>query len=215
MKIITNSDRLIKTDDLTYPVYLHQVRKEVKHISLPEKPTDDQLLMLGYELVEPTERPTGDVITEGVPEQDQGVWKQTWSVRGYNEVEIANQLEREKTKLLNDVNEYQNALFKYGIEYAFNEGNYHIQVRDGDRANLAGMRLLANAQIDGGTTEAAIFRTRENVFVSMTPQEVVDMTNFALVGFYGVLGNIWNLKDQISEAVDLTELPVVPPMPSV
>ncbi|MFT2184386.1 DUF4376 domain-containing protein [Pseudomonas putida] len=66
-----------------YPVSLSQVLTSNPNVSLSSAPAVEDLAMLGYAVVAETERPAGDVVTEGQPEQRDGVWYQTWEVREF------------------------------------------------------------------------------------------------------------------------------------
>lgn len=58
----------------------------------PSRPNEADMRQRGH-FVEPTPRPSGDVVTQGQPEQDsEGVWRQTWEVRDYTDEEQAAQL---------------------------------------------------------------------------------------------------------------------------
>lgn len=59
--------------------------------SLSSNPTDETLAALGYARIINTPRPDGDVVTQGDPEERDGVWYQTWSVREFTEEEIEDQ----------------------------------------------------------------------------------------------------------------------------
>jgi len=81
----------INTETLDYPLTLRQVRQAVPNVSLPKKPDEATLNALGYATIQPTELPTGDVVTEGKPELVEGVWRQTWSVRDFTQEELEQQ----------------------------------------------------------------------------------------------------------------------------
>ena len=82
----------INTETLEYPLTLRQVRQAVPNVSLPKEPDDATLNALGFAIVQPVERPAGDVVTEGKPEQrEDGKWYQTWEVRSYTADEIEKQ----------------------------------------------------------------------------------------------------------------------------
>lgn len=207
---ITNFTPLIHVVTKEYPIYLPKVRKDNQLNSFSAFPTAEQLRDLGYEVVEPTVQPAGDVVTQGDPVLEDGVWKQHWNVRQFTPEETATLLEEKRTQHLDAIRRYQDKLLEKGIPYEFNSGTYSIQVRDGDRANLAGMRIFADSQIQGETAFPASFRTKENVNVSLTPQEVVDMTNAALVGYYQLLESVWELKDLTRIVDTIEDFPVIP-----
>ncbi|MED5253076.1 MAG: hypothetical protein VX811_13720 [Pseudomonadota bacterium] len=77
-----------------------------ENVSLPRNPSDDTLAALGYARIHPTPRPTGDVVTQGHPEQrDDGKWYQTWEVRSYTADELAEQLEHRRADKLREIND--------------------------------------------------------------------------------------------------------------
>ncbi|MAF06172.1 hypothetical protein [Herbaspirillum sp.] len=95
----------INTQTLEYPLTLRQVRQAVPNVSLPKKPGEATLNALGFATVQPTERPTGDVVTEGQPEkQTDGTWRQVWNTRPYTDAERAEALERAKSDAMQRIN---------------------------------------------------------------------------------------------------------------
>lgn len=70
---------------------LSQIMRETG-ANLSRNPSDETLAALGYARIQPTPRPTGDVVTQGQPEQDsEGVWRQTWEVRDFTQEELEHQ----------------------------------------------------------------------------------------------------------------------------
>jgi len=216
MTTITDYTKLIRISDRTYPVYMPAVRKENPLKSFAINPTVLQISKVGYAVVEPVDRPTGDVVTEGDPELDNGVYKQTWVVRSFNADELAANLSTAKTTLQNQLNTYCDNLLELGVSYDFGgtDGTQHVQVRDGDRANLASLRIKAQNRIAASDETVALFRTYENKIISMTPEQIVTMTDAAFDGYYAILAGVWALKDQATNATDLAGLPAVPALPS-
>lgn len=75
---------------------IDQIRRTNPNISLPRNPSDETLAALGYARIHPTPRPSGDVVTQGQPEQRDGKWYQTWQVRDFTKEEKAAQLEAKR-----------------------------------------------------------------------------------------------------------------------
>ena len=211
MSDISNSDRLIRVEDKTYPLYLSQIRRQLQTKSLPVTPTTEQLSDLGYEVVMDVEQPVGDVVIEGAPELIDGVWYKTYTARPFNQQELDAQFNSAKQELYSKIVNKTNAMLKTGIEFDFGgeDGIQHIQLRDGDRANLAGLRIQADTRITNNNDSPFIFRTLENNNIIMTPEEIVAMTDAALVGYYGILNEVWTLKDQVDNATNISELPTI------
>lgn len=96
---------IINTSDLAR-VSLRQIRQAHPNVSLPRNPTDEHLNPLGYAVLHPTERPEGDVVTEGTPSQgEDGKWYQTWEVREYTPEEAAEALEQAKARKVWEIND--------------------------------------------------------------------------------------------------------------
>lgn len=85
-------------------VSLSQVRRTLPNVSLPRSPSDEQMAALAYPRIHPAERPSGDVVTEGQPEQRDGVWYQTWEVREFTAEETAARLEQAKADAMQRIN---------------------------------------------------------------------------------------------------------------
>ena len=97
MKLINEEGKLKSLD---------QLKESKPNISLPRNPSDETLAALGYARIHPTPRPSGDVVTQGQPEQrEDGKWYQTWDVRSYTAEELAEQLERRRADKLRDIND--------------------------------------------------------------------------------------------------------------
>tara|TARA_R110000796_G_scaffold95459_3_gene200726 strand:+ start:17342 stop:17953 length:612 start_codon:yes stop_codon:yes gene_type:complete len=102
--------RLIKLNDqggiARYPYTLRMLKKDNPLVSLPKNPSDETLASLNVAKLQTVPRPTGDVVTEGAPEQQaDGTWRQTWDVRSYNAEEEAAQLKRAKENAQRRIND--------------------------------------------------------------------------------------------------------------
>lgn len=86
-----------------YPVSLSQVLTSNPNVSLSSAPAVEDLAMLGYAVVDETERPAGDVVTEGQPEQRDGVWYQTWEVREFTAEELAEREQQQRDELAQQI----------------------------------------------------------------------------------------------------------------
>jgi hypothetical protein len=75
-----------------YPYSIGQLRKDNPQVSFPKNPADSLLASYGVYCVTRTERPEHDNITqnltEGTPEQVEGVWTQVWVVTPASPEEI-------------------------------------------------------------------------------------------------------------------------------
>lgn len=211
---ITNSTALIHVATLAYPKYLHQIRRENQLVSLPKTPTVEQLSDLGYEVVHPGTRPEGDVVTAAAPEFIDNQWVEQFDVRDFTEEEILSELNKQKSLHMSEIKSYQTRLLENGIEFDFGGtfGVLHVQVRDGDRANLITMHVEARHAVDTeDTSKVWFFIVRENDIVTgLSAEEVILMTLAAAEGYSDIVRDIRIMKNQTEEATTISELPVIP-----
>lgn len=208
---ISASTALIKIESGVYPLYLSQVRQENPNVSFPSKPTVEQLEEFGFAVVEQTERPEGDVVTEGTPEFVDGVYKQTWVVREYNTEERIEQLKNMKAKLAEDISRLRVNELAHGFDYTAEDGDViGVQLRDQDKPNLIVLRDEAKTYVDNGADEVMEFRCRDNLTHLLEPAEMYTMCTAALQYYKAVLKASWDLKDQILAAEVADQLPALP-----
>lgn len=215
MTTVNLSMRLIKVGAAgqanTYPVFLGQVKQDNPNISFPDEVDEAYLNSLGYFVVADVAQPTGDVVTEGDPVFANGVWSQNWTTRSFTADELTSQLGVTKTNMLADVSTKVAAALEQGFSFNFTEGAGHVQLRDGDRANIASLRIRAEALQAQNQTGAVIpFRDLENVTHMCTPTMAVQLSDAAYDAYLGFLNAGWTLKDQINAATSAANLPVVP-----
>lgn len=174
----------INIDTGEYPIYPHQIRQANPDVSFPKEIPSDVAEEFGYSVVVQTTEPTGDVVTEGAPEEIEGVWTQTWVSRSYTSEELAN-----------TINQDREALLREGIPYTFPGGQPdHIQVTDRDMIVLTNIRLAAAANIDTvGYTQ--VFRSKSNVNYNLSAQDVIDMTGHVLAAIEQIYIDSWAVKD--------------------
>lgn len=214
MSEINHSTALIDVKTKDYPLYLKDISPRLEYpTSLGPGIDPGVLLELGYAVVEHTEIPNKDVVTEGAPELVDGVWKRTWVCREFNEEELASRLEQTKASLLVTIEQLRVDQFAIGFPHEFGEDKviYHVQVRDGDRANLLSKRTRAMEAIAAENTDYRVgYHVYENVTVELTAEEMVHMADTAddqVTKGYGV---IWQLKAAVNKAATFEELPELP-----
>lgn len=215
MTTINASTRLIKIgaegQANTYPVYMGQVRQDNPNISFPDETEEEYLNGLGYFIVQEVAQPTGDVVTEGDPVFANGVWTQVWNVRTFTADELASQLDVTKTAMMADITNKLTAALEKGFSFAFSDVAGHVQLRDGDRGNIASARIRADKLVTQGVTDAVMpFRDWENVTHMCTPAQIVDLSDAAYEAYLGFLGAGWTLKDAVTKAATAADLPAVP-----
>jgi len=215
MTTVNQSMRLIKVGAQgqanVYPVYLNQVRQDIPNTSFPDEVDEAYLNSLGYFVVADAAQPTGDVVTEDAPVFANGVWSQAWVSRAFTADELTSQLAVTKANMLAEVSTKVAAALEQGFSFTFTEGAGHVQLRDGDRANIASLRIRAAALETQNVTDAVIpFRDYENVTHMCTPTMAVQLSDAACDAYLGFLNAGWTLKDQINAAATASALPVIP-----
>ena len=215
MTTVTQVTRLIKVgaegQANTYPVYLAQVRTDNPNTSFPDECDSDYLATIGYFPVADVAQPLGDVVTEGDPTFANGVWSQAWVVRSFTADELATNLAAAKSAAMDDINNKLTSALEKGFSFAFTDVAGHVQLRDGDRGNIASARIRADALVAQGTTDPVMpFRDWENVTHMCTPAQIVTLSDDAYEAYLGFLGAGWALKDAVTKAADLASMPAVP-----
>lgn len=209
---ITNSDLLINVLTGEYPLNLIQVRAANPLKSFAEFPSEDQLAELGYAKVNYTERPIADVVREGNPIIVDGKWVQYWLSRDFNAQEHLERFNDRKAAKLQAVRDLTTLCLERGCRHQFPDSTTcRIQLRDGDRANLAGLRLRALQAKQNGSIETFAFRTYENVTkMGLSADQIVVMSDVAFDKYMMILGICWGFKDAIEAATDDSGFPEVP-----
>lgn len=203
--------RFIEVTTGNYPITLDQIRDKLKATtSFTATPEVEEMIALGYQPVYDTPIPVNDVVIAGPPQLLEGKWYQSWIERPYSQAELNDQLATRKAELLRAAEDLRISQFECGFAYAFNEGTYHVQIRNADRSNLTSLRIIAKEVVVAGGAMNFSFRVYENICVVLTAAELIAMTDAA---FYAVsIGyqKIWDFKDAVTAATTLAELPTLP-----
>jgi hypothetical protein len=210
MSIVDRTTRLIESDTMTYPIFLADMARFAPNTVFPATVDSDCLIDFGIEVVHSVAQPEGDVVTEGAPELREGEWYQTWTVRSFTEIEVANKLARRKEELQSSAEDLRVAAFATGFPYQFGENVYHVQVRTGDRGNISDLRCIAKEVIAASGDMTFEFRVLENVEVVLTAAEMVALADRALVQVIAGYKVIWAYKKAIDLATTMEELPTPP-----
>ena len=208
MAKLTGNESFIQVATGEYPLSFFKVRRKMPNVIFGNEVTTEQIAAMGFEVVHPGERPTGDVVAELQPAKVDGIYKQQYEVRSFTAEELEVRLQQKKQNLISLVNNKLMRDLQKGFAYDFGgeHGVMHIQLRDSDRANLTGMRAVA---ADFPEKEQP-FRTYENAIVMLTSQQVIAMAQAAHGGYLALLSAVWKLKEQIERAATEAELPEVP-----
>lgn len=213
MFTIDHTTRFIFPAEGLFPLTLRAIHLRHPNILFPPKPTAETLMELGYHVVHSMPRPVGEVVTEIYPVQgEDDLYYQTYEVREYNTEEQLTQFQSEQRNRLSAVEDLRTQALAKGTPIDFGEvfGVKHIQMRDGDRANILGLRVKAEAAIAIESTDLLGIRSYENVLVPLTPQEVLTVSWLVLSGYEEVMMSTWNLQDLVNGSEQMSDLPELP-----
>jgi hypothetical protein len=211
--IVTDGTRLIGVGTGDYPLYLADIRVRESAKSFSATPSEELVAELGYAVVHPTEKPQGEIVTEGAPALVEGRYEQTWLIGHFTPAERLAHLNQVKEQLGAAMDLLRDSELATGFRYVFPApyGELGVQLRPQDCVNLLGLRVGAEAAISAGYPQMpSEFRSYENINVEMTAADMVQMTNAALTHTKKVYAATWVYKDQIKNATTLAELPVIP-----
>lgn len=194
-----------------YPMYLSQILSQRADLVFEEPPTDEIIRQYGFAVVHPVDRPGGDVVNEETPTLVDDQYYQTWSAREFTQDEIADQLDKRKQELAAALLAIREADLAGGFLHVVDENTiFGVQLRPEDRVNLIGLRMEAMYLVDKNIDMMNSFRSTENISYTLTPQQLLDLCNKALVAGKQIYANSWVIKDQIEQATTLAQLPVLP-----
>lgn len=211
---IDKNTLLIHVESGTYPLTLSSLKSRHPSISFGASMSEEELAALGYAPVARVTRPEGDVVTEVAPVADgEGGYKQAYEVRAFNEQELAEQLANKKSMIAAQVNSVRESTLAKGaaIDFGGDAGVLHVQMRDGDRANLLGLKQGAERAFEGGVTDPVLpLRTEEDVTVMLTPEQMINVSWLVFDAYQEVMAASWAVKDAADAAQTADDLPEVP-----
>ena len=209
---VTNATLLIEVATKLYPVTLNMIFEKFKpmNMSFSLNPPRVDIEGLGYAVVTPTVKPTGDVVVESQPELEDGVWYQTWISRDFNEQELATQLEYAKITANDNIMAVRNNDFELGTTHTVDDKTFNVQLRVEDRVNILAMYVIAKEMVTAGSDHLEPFRSYENETIMLNPQQAVDMAMTALAAVKSISQSTWTLKDQVDSAKVIADIPKIP-----
>lgn len=211
MEKVNSSTLFIEVATGKYPVTLSDIARKYTDRSFSVTPPRVDISDLGYEVVNPSLKPEGDVVLEGQPELIEGEWFKVWDVRNYNDSEKSVILAQRKETLSSQVMQIRNDDFEIGTTYTLSsEVSFNVQLRQEDRINLLLLNMRAKEAILAEDTSLESFRSYENITFKLTPTQIVEMTDTALTAVKSIYEQSWKFKDQIEAAVKMEDLPELP-----
>lgn len=209
---INQSTRFIVIATGEFPLTLAEIRLRHPNISYGTSADEVFFKALGYSVIQPTEKPTGDVVTEAPPLLQDGVYIQQWTARAFTDEEMNAQVATRVMEINVDVDRALTAALEKGVAFDFGDiGTLHIQMRAEDRINISGLKQAAEYAIQNGLPDKVFrIRTYENVVVEVMAVDLVSMAWTYLDSFSALMEKAWKIKDDAKVAQTLAELPALP-----
>lgn len=208
MSEINIDTRMVQIATEEFGITLSEIKHRHRNVIWGSSIDETLIGILGYAVVDPTVKPEGDVVEEVAPVLTNGRYAQQWSVRPYTDTERTNRLNVIRTETIGAIMDLEEQALARGVPYDFGGdiGMGHIQLRDKDRANHAGMAGMA--QRSPGVNQP--FRSLENRVMMLTSDQVIAVTDASYNGYVAVLGGVWALKDAVNSSTSESEFPVIP-----
>lgn len=177
MTLITENTAFIHVESGAYPLTLNSLRARHTNVSFATGDDVDFFKSLGYEIVTPSTKPEGDVVSEGVPvKREDGTYIQYFEVRSFNAEEIQAALNVKKDTFTTACSDLRNRAIEIGvpIDFGGTDGVQRVQMRNSDRSNMLGLKARAEKLLADSITGKVIpLRTYEN-----RPEEIIlDLIN--------------------------------------
>lgn len=204
MSMLHNHQKLVNVNTGEYPVTVRAFRN-LGHGWVFGPEVDEAVAnSLGFYLVSPTDRPEGDVVTEGAPSGDVASgFKQTWVVRDFTPEEKLADLESRKEAAVRLVDEAVERARAWGAPLEIDGVIQHVQLREKDIANLTGLAMKALRTPDRNF----MFCSREDNVNEMTGSEITSLTDFAFEQFEQLMNKSWMLKANARSAESVADIP--------
>lgn len=196
---------MIRLSDMKYPVYLTDFLKEHTNVSIGSYVWEaDMRDLWGYCMVHDSEIPTGDVVTEGMPElnEEDDLWYKTWTARDFYPEEIAGNLARAKEE--HRTRAYQQYTSDLSSGVTVNGDVFTVEPRE--LINLDTIKAYAIDHPD----EDILIRKSDFDTLSMPSADAVEKINAIMIATGKVHQNLLRYVKTVYDTEVITEIPEVP-----
>lgn len=207
-----SSSRIIRLSDYKYPCGFPELRADNPHVTFSPSFLATELPQFGYAYVIKTAKPIGDVITELSPVQDEDGWyTQVWEARDFTPEELAVRLAETKITRAYQVDTLVEMAREEGVPVTLTINgeirNEHIRMRTADQVVYSTVQQLALSSTD---EEEFSFILINEILITLPKPEYLIAMNEINKQFYVMIKRAWDLRDAISKATTMAELPVIP-----
>lgn len=208
MQTVSSSDFFINIKTLQYPISLGDIRVSNPALSFGHNPSREFIFAKGYDAVVQTPKPTGDVVVELEPVLEDGLWRQVWSARDYNDSEIACHLESAKHSREHVLRSLYASAIEKGAEVGFgNKPHLRACIKDSSVINLLVLKSLAlDAIREGDDWSAFEFRGLGGEVVSLEAVGAIDLVSKALARRSALKSLLGSLVDSVKAALVMGDI---------
>lgn len=204
---IDDSIPLIRTTDKSYPMYFSDVRVANPNTGFPYPIRMDVLEPFHYSPVFPTDKPAGDVVTNGEPElRDDGRYYQTWVIRDYTEEEAKEILEGRKYFSNFNAVEVLRADREKGVSYSYGDNNYTLSLLETDLNALYAMQNHIQLNPDVNVK----YRTRDGQILDLSPEQFDGFYDSVMESYFTLINSYWDYLTSMNSVTDLKQYPEEP-----
>lgn len=201
---IENWTPMIRTADMAYPVYLSDFLAANPNISIGSFVYEENMAEFGYYPVHDVEVPTGDVVTEGAPIQDEnGTWFKTWNVREFTPEEIAQNLAFDKQAAVAQAKYVLHNDLLNGLQV----GNDLFAVGGADMLFLHGTRVAA---LNADPSETFFIVKSDSSVMQLPAEDAVNKATEIITAHSAIYQRMLAYLDTVSKAQTKSEVPPFP-----
>lgn len=195
---------MIRTTDMKYPVYLRDFLREYPNISAGSFVWEIDMAPYNYYVAHEVPIPTGDVVTEGLPEYDEeeGMWYKTWDSRDFTTEEIATNLANAKDSLRITAYQLYSANILSGVVV---EGETFV-VEPREQVNIAGSRAYAVANPE----QSILIRKGDYTSLTLPSSEAIAKLDQITVAAGKAHQKLLRYIDDLYQTAVITDLPPNP-----
>ena len=208
--VVTRTARLINVLTGEFNLTLDDFRNVNRNLLFGETITEDTLATLGYAVIIKRQPESAGDYYEGTPVEINGQYYQNWVLRIKTPEEEAADLRSAKNSYLTSLDALKQQALGRGVPYNFGTTGApdfsHIQVRDGDRANILG--IVEQSRRDPATQQ--YLRTYENKLQPLDEEAVGKVSDAALKGYLAIMQGVWSMQASIEAASTIKDLPIIP-----
>lgn len=195
-------------DGPQWPTNLYEINKYFPNVSFGIPQEEENLVDFNIFPIHPGTPPIDDVVTKVTPALIDGKWVQQYEHRPFDENELADNLEAARSSALYQLDFVLSNTYDRGFEHEVDSQPHVFSLTSDNRQLITGLYILANDETD--LTRKFKLRTMANAAVIFTVDELKTFAKAVIEYVTAVLEKLWDIMEQITEAVKIEDLPEIP-----